>query len=334
MMPRARTAAVAVGTALALALAYVLVVGVLDQDYNVKNLTLTGSMAISTLGLSMLLGWTHQVSLGQSFFFGLGAYVYAILAGRHDWAPLTATVAAILASATVAFVTGRVLLRLDGFHFSVATLGLGFIGENVLFVLRDLTGGDDGMAAPEMRIGGFAFDTPLRQYTLVAGCLTVAMTLAWNYGRSARGRAARAVGLDPHVAASNGIAVAATRTEVFVIGSAYAGLGGVLYAAASSYIFPQIAGVPATLDMVVAVIVGGAGGLVGPVLAIGLLRWLPIVFEAIEEHIDLVYGVALVALLVLLPADGATRRLGHRIRRTRQPSPEPTAPTREPEPAR
>lgn len=321
MLPRLRTVAVAAAMAAALAIVYATLVLALGQDYNLKNLTLTGTIAIATLGLAMLLGWTHQFSLGQSFFVGLGAYVYAIAAGEHGWSPLLATVAAVVVSAAVAYVIGRILLRLDGFYFSVATLGLGFIGENLLFVLRDVTGGDDGMAAPELSIGGYAFDTPLRQYVLVAGCLTVAFTVAWNLGRSARGRAAKAVGLDPFVAGSNGIDVAATKTQVFVISAVYAGLGGVLYAAVSGYIFPQIAGVAATLEMVVAVIVGGLGGLIGPIIAIGLLRWLPILFEAVEEHVDLVYGVALVVFMVVLPSTGSgwTTRMRRRTKLERPP---------------
>jgi branched-chain amino acid transport system permease protein len=308
MVPRLRSLAVLAASAAVTALAYVVVVHALGQDYNLKNLSLAGAFAVATLGLSLLLGITHQFSLGQAFFFGLGAYVYAVLSGDpYGWPTLTAAIVAIVASAAVAYVIGRILLRLEGFHFAVATLGMGLIGENVLFAIRRLTGGDDGKVAMPLEAFGYRFDSEFRQFVLVAACVAIAFTVAVNLSRSRRGRAARAVGLDELMAQANGIDVASAKTQMFVVSAVYAGVGGILYAAASGYVFPNIAGVGTTLELVVAVIVGGMGSLVGPVLAIVFLRWLPVLFESIEEHVALVYGVSLVVLLVVLPERQRTR---------------------------
>jgi branched-chain amino acid transport system permease protein len=305
--PRPRNLGVVASSFAVCALAYIVLVHWLGQDYNLKSLTLVGVFAVSTLGLALLLGITHQFNLAHAFFFALGAYVYAVLAGDdYGWSPSLAALAAVVASAAVAYVTGRILLRLEGFYFAVATLGLALIGENLLFVLRDLTGGDDGLTAPALRVGGYEFDTPLRRYVLVTLVLTVGVVFALNIARSSRGRAARAIAVDELMAGSNGIDVVSVKTQMFVISAVYASVGGVLYAAVSGYIFPSLGGVSTTLEFVAAVIVGGMGSIIGPVIVIAVLRWLPIFFERIEGNVDLVYGIILVVLL-LFP-EGSVRR--------------------------
>ncbi|MGK2955582.1 MAG: branched-chain amino acid ABC transporter permease [Solirubrobacterales bacterium] len=318
--PRLRNLRVAATSFALCALAYVMLVRWLGQDYNLKSLTLVGPYAVATIGLALLLGITHQFNLGHAFFFALGAYVYAVLAGDdYGWSPLLASMTAVVASAVVAYGVGRILLRLEGFYFAVATLGMALIGENLLFVLRDLTGGDDGLRATELSIGGYAFDTPLRKYVLVSVILTISIVFALNLARSARGRAARAIAVDELMAGSNGVDVVGVKTQMFVISAVYASLGGVLYAAVSGYIFPSLGSVSTNLEFVVAVIVGGMGSIIGPVIVIAVLRWLPIFFERIEGNVDLVYGIILVVLL-LFP-EGSVRGASVRerlARRTRE----------------
>ena len=318
-IPRARNLGVVASSLAVCALGYILLVHWLDQDYNLKNLTLVGVYAVATLGLALILGITHQFSLAHAFFFALGAYVYAVLGGDdYRWSPPLAFLAAVVASAAVAYVVGRILLRLEGFYFAVATLGLALIGENLLFVFRDLTGGDDGLRAPELRISGYEFDTPLRKYVLVATVFTIALVFALNIAHSARGRATRAIAVDELMAGSNGIDVVGVKTQMFVISAVYASVGGVLYGAVSGFVFPSLASVSTTLEFVVAVIVGGMGSIIGPVIVIALLRWLPILFESVEGNVDLVYGIILVVLL-LFPERGARRAsMVERVKRRRR----------------
>lgn len=300
VVPRPRNICTFAATGITCAVAYVVLVHWLHQDYNLKSLTLVGAFGIATLGLALLLGITWQFSLAHAFFFALGAYGYAILGGlKYGWSPQSAAAAAIISGAVLAYVIGRVLLRLEGFYFAVATLGLALIGENLLFVMRTHTGGDDGIAAPQLEILGFTFDTPLRRYVIVSAVLALGFALAVNISRSAFGRSARAVAADELMAGSNGVPVVSVKTRMFVISTVYATVGGVLYAAVSGFVFPTLSGVTTTLEFVVAVIVGGMGGLVGPVIVMALIRWLPIMFESLEGHVDLLYGILLIMLLVV-----------------------------------
>jgi branched-chain amino acid transport system permease protein len=312
-VPRARNVVVLGVTVAIAAIAYFVLVVLLGQDYNLKTLTLVGVFAVATLGLALLLGLTHQFSLAHAFFFALGAYVYAVLAGTDiGWSPWIAALTAVAASALIAYGSGRVLLRLEGFYFAVATLGLALIGENLLFVWRDRTGGDDGLRAPTLQVFGYEFDTPLRKYVLVTGALAVAFMLAYNISRSQRGRAARAIAVDELMAASNGVDVVKVKTEMFVISAIYASVGGALYAVVAGYLSPSIGGVSTTLEFVVAVIVGGMGGLAGPIVVVAMLRWLPIMVESVEDHVDLVYG-ALLVLLLILPGRSAAPSMLSRL---------------------
>lgn len=301
LLPRARNLVVALLVSCVATLAYLAVVVWLGQDYNLTSLTLVWVFGLATLGLALLLGLARQFSLAHAFFFALGAYAYAVLSGvRYGWPTAVAALAGIVLSAATAYAAGRILLRLEGFHFAVASLALLLIGQNLLFVLRETTGGDDGLASPGLELFGYGIDTAVRKYVLVAGLLALGGMVAVNLSRSNTGRSARALAADELMAASNGIDVVKTKVLFFVISAIYASTAGVLYAATTSYIFPTLGSVSMTLEFVLAVIVGGMGGLVGPVASIGLLRWLRVIFESVEQHLDLIYGIVLIAL-VLLP---------------------------------
>ena len=292
------------------AVAYLLVVEALGQEYNIKNLTLVGAYALAAIGLALALGVMHLFSLAHAFFFGAGAYVYAILARDAGWPTWSAAVAAVVSSGVIALLTGRILLRLEGVYFAVATLGMTLIGENILFVLRDVTGGDDGLSAPPFSAFGYQFDTPTRSYVLISAALAVGLAVGLNVRRSPRGRAARAIAADELMAASNGIDVVRAKSDMFVISALYGSLGGVLYASSTGYVFPSIASISTTLEFVVAVIAGGTGSVVGAVVVMAVLQWLPIAFEAVEDYLEMVYGAVLVIVIVgasRLAADDRSR---------------------------
>lgn len=289
------TIAGVIGTAVVI---YLIVVEVLGQSYNTKNMALVGAYAFAVIGLALALGVMHLFSLAHAFFFGAGAYVYAILAGDAGWPTWTAAAFAVAFSGAIAGAAGRVLLRLEGFYFAVATLGMTLIGENILFVLRDVTGGDDGLSAPSLSLFGFQADTPTRSYVLVTAAVAVGLAIGLNVRRSPRGRAARAVATDDLMAASNGIDVVRAKSDMFVLSAIYGSLGGVLYASTTGFVFPSIANTSTTLEFVVAVVAGGSGSIVGAVIVITVLHWLPIAFEIVEDYLEMIYGAVLVVVII------------------------------------
>ena len=105
--------------------------------------------ATVAIALNLLIGYTGQISLGHAAFFGLGAYGSAILCCALDWPPLAALAASAAAIGVLAYGLARVILRLEGHYLAMATLGVGVIATIALTNETELTGGPDGMPAPD-----------------------------------------------------------------------------------------------------------------------------------------------------------------------------------------
>jgi branched-chain amino acid transport system permease protein len=295
-------------------LLYALLVPGLGQTYNLKTLTIIPAFGLATVGLALVFGITHQLQLGHAAFFAGGAYGYAILAGPEPGLPpWLAAVVAVTAVGVAAGLLGRVLLRLAGFFFAVATLGLGLIIENVIFALREVTGGDNGLTVTPLSIGGVAADTPEHSYVLAWVVLAIGLALAWNIRSSRTGRAAGSIGLDEKMAAAQAVDVARVKRQVFVLSAVFAAVGGVVYASTVRFITPELSSLSLTLEFIVAVVLGGMGALVWPVVAVAGFEWLPIAFESVEENVGLVFGVLLI-LLMIVQSDDSARPAG-RLRR-------------------
>ncbi len=308
--------------AVPLAAAYLWLSQSSELGYVLKPLTLAAAFGLAVIGLDLLFGVAGQLNLGHAVFFAMGAYGTGALSGPdHGWPPLAALAASVAAAALLAAVLGRILLRLEGFYFLAATLGLGLIGENFIRVFSSVTGGEDGIAVTDFSLGGFAFDTELRRFVLAWSVLLVGLVLARNYRCGRRGLAARALAQDERVAQAQGVDVVRLKTEVFVLSAIYAAVGGALLAHLVRYASPTSFGLFATIDMLVAVVLGGAGLIVGPLVAAVFLRLLPVVVESVEEYYDIVNGLVLIVLLLVLPPSrsGAARPPSAR---RRSPSPQ------------
>ena len=105
--------------------------------------------ATVAIALNLLIGYTGQISLGHAAFFGLGAYGSAILASRFDLPPAAALSSSAAVIGVFAYGLGRVILRLEGHYLAMATLGVGVIATIALTNETALTGGPDGMSAPD-----------------------------------------------------------------------------------------------------------------------------------------------------------------------------------------
>lgn len=287
-------------SAVLLALVYLSITGPLDRTYLIGELISAGCVALAVIGLAVVVGGANQFHLGQGFFFGLGAYWAAIATGRWGWPPLLGLVSAVVATCALAWVIARILNRVSGLYFAIATLALAVIGTSVILQLRDYTGGDNGLPVEQFSIGGWEMSTDMRSYAVVWSAVLVGALLAVHYLASRRGRALRAIGKDEDAARALGISAGVSRTQAFVISSGFAAVGGALHGFSSGFLFVDSFGLIASVEMVVYVIVGGAT-VVGAVIATGVLALIPVIFEPLAGHLDLVFGIVLVVLLVALP---------------------------------
>jgi branched-chain amino acid transport system permease protein len=259
-----------------LVLAYFLVVPLLrDQapgDYG--QLTDIVVFALAALSLNLLVGFTGQISIGHSAFFGVGAYTSAILMDTHGWSPgWTFPVAALLCFA-VGVLVGIPALRLTGVYLSLVTLALAQLFPALIRKFSDLTGGSTG-------IGGLRYDPPdwtwfdsgrggraQWLYFVALVLLGLSYVVMRNMVKSRAGRAMVAVRDNPTAAAVMGVNVSVTKTVVFGVSAAMAGLAGCVFALRLTVVTPdtlnfQIIG--AILFLVIMVI-GGTGSLLGPII--------------------------------------------------------------------
>ncbi|HXM56491.1 MAG TPA: branched-chain amino acid ABC transporter permease [Candidatus Dormibacteraeota bacterium] len=286
---------------------------------NDSQLTVYVFIGLSTVvvaGLSLLMGYAGQVSLGQGAFYAIGAYGTALLAKLVGLPPLLALALATAGTAAVAVVVGLPLLRLRGHYLAFATLAFQLIVLSVIGEARDLTGGDIGLpGVPTLAVGPLALEGQYRTFVfayIVWALAAGALLLNRNLVRSRPGRALRALATSEPGALAAGVAVGRFKLQVFALSAAYAGLAGGVYAFFLSYIAPGSFPVLLSIQFLIMATVGGLGSISGALVgatvitlmvqllaAVGTLPGMPLHAPAVFSYA--VYGLVLVLILLLLP---------------------------------
>ncbi len=276
-------------------------------------MVLAGINGILALGLSLFLGYAGQISLGHAAFFGIGAYTTAILTTRYEAPPFLAFWVSGFASALFAYVIGRPLLKLKGYFLALATLGFGEIFLVFVKESYNLTGGVIGIFnIPWFSIGGFVFDTYLKQYYLIWGILIGLLLFSKNLVRSRMGRALLAISASEEGAASIGVDVTKMKVGSFVIGACFAGFAGNLYACVMSTANYETFSLNLSTLIVLMVILGGMGNLYGPIAGAIFITWMMDALGRYMEYSLPIFGVILILLLIFFP-EGFGTRLGMRF---------------------
>ena len=281
--------------------AVLLVVPPLLKNYGVYLFSYWLVFVIATMGLNLTIGYAGQKSLGHAAFFGIGAYTVAILmkAGSSFWLGLPL---AMLGCFAIGLALGAPALRVQTIYLAFATLGF---NTAVWLVMRNeewLTGGSFGInniARPA--VFGFQLSAPLHYHYFVLAIALVMGALLWKLLASPWGRAFKALRDNPIRAESLGLNIQAYTLLSFAIGAVYAGVAGALFACLVEFIEPAPFTVGVSIMMYLMVVVGGAGYFFGPLLgsAVGVL--LPEWLRFAQGWYLLVFGSAVVMLMLWLP---------------------------------
>lgn len=296
--------------------------GLVRSSYVLGILIFIALNAIAAFGLSLVMGFAGQVSLGQAAFYAIGAYVSGVLTASHGWNGWAALAVAVLAGGATALLVGFPIFRLSGLLLAMATLGFGIIVYYVLVNWSEVTGGPSGLPGiPPLAVGAFRFDTDARMLWLCWGCLLLLLGLGGNLVDSRIGRALRAVHGSESAAAAAGIDVARLKLGVFTLAGASTALAGALYAHYLTFINPSPFGFAFSVELVVMVVLGGAGSLFGGVLGAALIVLLTEALRAAlpllslshgaAEYEIVVFGLLLMAVMILAP--GGVTALGRRV---------------------
>jgi branched-chain amino acid transport system permease protein len=282
-----------------------------DNNYQIFILTLIGLYTMLTVGLSLVMGYAGQVSLGHATFYGLGAYATALLSVRLGWPPWLALPAAAVIAAGLGWLVGVPIFRLRGHYLAMATLGLNVIFSLLLKNEAQLTGGPSGFTnIPPLALGGLVIDTDLRMYYLVWVCTLAVLVLALNLVNSRVGWALRAIHASEVAAEGLGVDATAHKLRVFALAAGFAGLAGGLYAHSIRFISPSSFSLLVSIELVTMAAVGGLASIWGSIFGAATVvllsqflrdRVIPLLGGAAGEAEIILFGLLLMVIMVFLP---------------------------------
>jgi branched-chain amino acid transport system permease protein len=274
----------------------------LQNNYHLMVLNVAALNILVVVGLNLLIGYAGQISLGHAAFFGLGAYISAVLTTTYGFPIWPTILLAMVITGMVAFAIGIPTLKLEGHYLVMATLGFNVIVYIVMIQLEPVTGGPSGFSGiPRLQAGGFIFDSDRKIYFLLWAVSIGSLLLSLNLIHSRVGRAMAALSQNEIAARCTGIDTERYKVKIFVLSAVLASLAGSLYAHYLTFISPGTFSFFYSLQVVTMVLVGGMGSLWGSVFGALLLTLLPEALHAVKEYNVLIYGLILMVALVFFP---------------------------------
>jgi ABC-type branched-subunit amino acid transport system ATPase component/ABC-type branched-subunit amino acid transport system permease subunit len=266
--------------------------------------------SIVAIGLNILSGYAGQFSLGHAAFMAMGAYTTALLTKALATISFFAQTGlhillGVICGTIVAALSGIVLavpaLRVRGPYLAMVTIAFGWVVWKILQEWVSVTGGDLGISSiPKPQIGVLRLETRSFYYVVLALFLA-ALALQVRLVGSQFGTRMRAVKYSEIAVASVGIDVYRLKVIVFVISAAFAGFGGTLFAHQQNYISPDNFQFFSSVFFLLAVLFGGAGTILGPVIGAGVLMLLPEMLHDFDKYRLIVYACLILLTLYFLP---------------------------------
>lgn len=266
-----------------------------------------GLYVILGLGLNIIVGLSGQLVLGYIAFFAIGAYTMALLNAPQPhnwmWGFWPALILAVILAALAGLLLGLPLMRLRGDYLAIVTLGFGEIIRILLKsdVLTSFTGGPRGIQDIHgpMLFGKVFNDIDYMYLILLAVFLAIYVYNRLQHSRT--GRAWLAIREDETVARATGVNTVNFKLLALVLGAAFAGLAGAIYASRNAFTGPEEHSLMASINVLSEIIVGGMGNIPGTLLGAFALKGLPELLREVENYRMLAFGALLVAMMIIRP---------------------------------
>ncbi|HEY5896841.1 MAG TPA: ABC transporter ATP-binding protein [Burkholderiales bacterium] len=288
------------------------------------------------LGLNIVVGFAGLLDLGYIAFYGVGAYVYALLASPHFGLHLPFWIILPIGAALAALfgvLLGTPTLKLRGDYLAIVTLGFGEIVRIFLNNLSrpvNITNGPQGVARIDPfslgsfgfgrteSLAGLDFSGPIKYYYLLLVVLLAVIMVNLRLQNSRIGRAWEAIREDETAARAMGINTTTLKLLAFAMGASFGGLAGGIFAAIQGFISPESFVLVESIMVVSMVVLGGMGNIAGVILGALLLSFTPEVLRWTVEPVQnamfgrslidpevvrmLLFGLALVLVMLFRPA--------------------------------
>ena len=288
-------------------------------------------LAIFALSLELLVGRTGLVSFGHAAFFGIAAYVTALLSPQSEAPSILWLLPVVLVvTALAALAIGALSLRTRGIYFIMVTLAF---AQMAYFVFHDMkfAGGSDGRylyVKPVLAFGSYTlldFDRPLMFYFATLAALVLVYALLASVGRSRLGHALSGIKANEQRMRAAGFSTYPYKLAAFVLAGALAGIAGFLYAVKDGFVNPEILAWHQSGTVLLMLILGGIGSLRGAVVGAFLFVVLKELFQSealfggFAKHWQLPLGLTIIACVALMP--NGVIGLPSQLRRARVPVP-------------
>lgn len=278
-----------------------------EQPYVLYVLTLALTYVIPAIGVNLLYGYTGLVSLGHMGFAGIGAYTTAILMKDLGVPFVPSLLTGALAAGFVGFLVGIPCLRLRSHFFIVVTLAIGMIFYTMFNNLDGITGGAEGLpgvprpADIDLGFITLQFRSLEGFYLLTFTVATLVFILQFLLVRSDLGRSLAAIRQDETLAAARGVDVFAHKLIVFALSAAIAGLGGAMKVLFLRAAAPLSFELQESINLMLMLILGGAGYLVGPIIGAITFIALPEFLRIANQMRLIFFGAVLLILARFAP---------------------------------
>jgi branched-chain amino acid transport system permease protein len=257
---------------------------------------------IAAQGVALLVGYTGLVTVGHGGFLAIGAYTAALLTKYFGVDMLIAIVGGGVMAAFIGMLLGLVFLRLAGPFMAIGTLGFAFFVGTVITNVP-LFEGRDGISLPAvnhllgMKIGDMGF------YYVSVVMLALVTLFLYSLLRSGVGRALRALRDSEKAAESSGVNRLLYRTIAFSVSACITGVAGALNGLVIHYVSAEVyADIWYSVDILVAVVVGGSSMMMGPFIGGLFVVMLPFFLDQLADFASILKGVVLIVVLLFAPA--------------------------------
>jgi branched-chain amino acid transport system permease protein len=287
--------------------------------YYLRIINMMGISVLLTLGFNLLIGFTGQISLGQAGFYGVGAYVSALLATRLGASFWIALPVAGIAGGLLGVLIGPVL-RLRGHGLAMATFFFGEIVRIVLVQWESVTGGAIGITnIPYPQIGPWVLSTNEQFFYLILILVIMNYLVIIRVVDSRIGRAMQAIRDNQEAAEVIGVHATRYKMMAFVTAGFFSGIAGSLYAHLTSFVSPESFDIVKSVEILTMVVVGGTGSLLGSIIGATVMTLLPELLRVFQEYRLILFGGMILVILNFTPDGlaGIFRQLLYRLRKER-----------------
>jgi branched-chain amino acid transport system permease protein len=260
-------------------------------------------MAVFASSFNLELGFTRLLNFGHAMFFGMGGYGAALALTHIPGMPLLGAVGAgLFLSALLAAILCPLIVRVSGTAFAMLHVAFAMLLYMLALKLRDITGGEDG-------IGGFPIPAflsinmkdPTNFYYFAVAVLGLSLWLIWFITKTPFGQVMLGIRDNPKRINYLGYKVTYSKALVYILGGAFAGVAGAVYALFQNLIAVDAFGMLNSFIPVLMTMVGGIGTIIGPIIGAGFFQVLEEVASRYTDRVELVVGLILIIIVMFAP---------------------------------